>query len=84
MFFFVFDFRSRSGYDSSSGGESENEYGVSICRVGNNQSQNSAATNASNSQGKHINKGRWTKEEVRETRTNRVVRGKCYKYPKNY
>lgn len=54
---------SRSGYDSSSGGESENEYGVSICRVGSNQSQNSAATNASNSQGKHINKGRWTKEE---------------------
>lgn len=57
--------RSRSGYDSSSGGESDNEYNVIACRGASNQSQNPNTTNASsNGQGKHINKGRWTKEEV--------------------
>ncbi|XP_015438293.1 PREDICTED: transcriptional activator Myb isoform X1 [Dufourea novaeangliae] len=58
--------KSRSGYDSSSGGESDNEYsGSSVCRGGGgHQSQNPAATSASiQGQGKHINKGRWTKEE---------------------
>ncbi|XP_050584381.1 transcriptional activator Myb isoform X3 [Bombus affinis] len=55
---------SRSGYDSSSGGESDNEYNVIACRGASNQSQNPNATNASSiGQGKHINKGRWTKEE---------------------
>lgn len=57
--------RSRSGYDSSSGGESDNEYNIIACRGASNQSQNPNTTNASsNGQGKHINKGRWTKEEV--------------------
>ncbi|XP_017753264.1 PREDICTED: transcriptional activator Myb isoform X2 [Eufriesea mexicana] len=56
--------RSRSGYDSSSGGESDNEYNAIACRGASNQSQNTTTTNASNhGQGKHINKGRWTKEE---------------------
>ena len=56
--------RSRSGYDSSSGGDSDNEYSGSLCRGATNQSQNPATTNASNhGQGKHVNKGRWTKEE---------------------
>ncbi|XP_029035286.2 myb protein isoform X1 [Osmia bicornis bicornis] len=55
---------SRSGYDSSSGGESDNEYSASVCRGTGNQSQNATASNAnSHGQGKHINKGRWTKEE---------------------
>ncbi|XP_076287116.1 proto-oncogene like protein Myb isoform X2 [Lasioglossum baleicum] len=55
---------SRSGYDSSSGGDSDNEYSGSVCRGAANQSQNPAATNASlQGQGKHINKGRWTKSE---------------------
>ncbi|XP_076623299.1 proto-oncogene like protein Myb isoform X2 [Colletes latitarsis] len=55
---------SRSGYDSSSGGDSDNEYSGSVCRGVANQSQNPASTNAStHGQGKHINKGRWTKEE---------------------
>ncbi|XP_012244200.1 transcriptional activator Myb isoform X3 [Bombus impatiens] len=55
---------SRSGYDSSSGGESDNEYNIIACRGASNQSQNPNTTNASsNGQGKHINKGRWTKEE---------------------
>ncbi|XP_026672281.1 transcriptional activator Myb isoform X2 [Ceratina calcarata] len=53
---------SRSGYDSSSGGESDNEYSASVCRGAGNQSQNPNTT-ASHGQGKHINKGRWTKEE---------------------
>lgn len=53
---------SRSGYDSSSGGDSDNEYSASACRGG--QSQNPGTTNGSSQgQGKHINKGRWTKEE---------------------
>ncbi|XP_078041418.1 proto-oncogene like protein Myb isoform X2 [Augochlora pura] len=56
--------RSRSGYDSSSGGDSDIEYSGSVCRGAANQSQNPAATNASaQGQGKHINKGRWTKLE---------------------
>ncbi|XP_076764602.1 proto-oncogene like protein Myb isoform X2 [Xylocopa sonorina] len=56
--------RSRSGYDSSSGGESDNEYSATVCRGATNQSQNPATTNANaHGQGKHINKGRWTKEE---------------------
>ncbi|XP_076171527.1 proto-oncogene like protein Myb isoform X2 [Ptiloglossa arizonensis] len=56
--------RSRSGYDSSSGGDSDTEYSGSVCRGATNQSQNPASTNASiHGQGKHINKGRWTKEE---------------------
>lgn len=59
--------RSRSGYDSSSGGESDNEYNTPVSQ-GNqvqNQAQNSISTNITNyGQGKHINKGRWTKEEV--------------------
>ncbi|XP_017792341.1 PREDICTED: myb protein [Habropoda laboriosa] len=55
---------SRSGYDSSSGGESDNECSATVCRGASNQSQNPTTTNASNhGQGKHINKGRWTKEE---------------------
>ncbi|XP_012542405.1 myb protein isoform X2 [Monomorium pharaonis] len=55
--------RSRSGYDSSSGGESDNEYSTSTNRV-QNQVQNQIPTAATNyAQGKHINKGRWTKEE---------------------
>ncbi|XP_014484302.1 PREDICTED: transcriptional activator Myb isoform X2 [Dinoponera quadriceps] len=57
---------SRSGYDSSSGGDSDNEYSTPIGRVSQVQSQvqNQASANGpSHSQGKHINKGRWTKEE---------------------
>ncbi|XP_076649263.1 proto-oncogene like protein Myb isoform X2 [Halictus rubicundus] len=55
---------SRSGYDSSSGGDSDNEYSGIVCRGAANQSQNPAATNANaQGQGKHINKGRWTKLE---------------------
>ncbi|XP_076386354.1 proto-oncogene like protein Myb isoform X1 [Megachile rotundata] len=53
---------SRSGYDSSSGGESDGEYSASVCRGTSNQSQNPTSSN-SHGQGKHINKGRWTKEE---------------------
>ncbi|KAH0948440.1 hypothetical protein HN011_008760, partial [Eciton burchellii] len=56
---------SRSGYNSSSGGDSDNEYGVSI-NQGNqvqNQAQNQILNKPPNQQGKHINKGRWTKEE---------------------
>ncbi|XP_033340328.1 proto-oncogene like protein Myb isoform X2 [Megalopta genalis] len=56
--------RSRSGYDSSSGGDSDIEYSGSVCRGAASQSQNPAATNAgAQGQGKHINKGRWTKLE---------------------
>ncbi|XP_070149694.1 myb protein isoform X1 [Polyergus mexicanus] len=57
--------RSRSGYDSSSGGESDNEYGmVSQDNQVQNQVQNQISINGpSHGQGKHINKGRWTKEE---------------------
>lgn len=57
--------KSRSGYDSSSGEDSENEYGTGIVRAGSSQSQNNPGNvNASSQgQGKHINKGRWTKEE---------------------
>ncbi|RLU27605.1 hypothetical protein DMN91_001409 [Ooceraea biroi] len=62
---------SRSGYDSNSGEESDNEYDTSI-RQGNqvqNQAQSQiltdshAANSRNHGQGKHINKGRWTKEE---------------------
>ncbi|CAL1680545.1 unnamed protein product [Lasius platythorax] len=57
--------RSRSGYDSSSGGDSDNEYGmVSQGNQVQNQVQNQISINVpSHGQGKHINKGRWTKEE---------------------
>ncbi|XP_011150493.1 myb protein isoform X3 [Harpegnathos saltator] len=57
---------SRSGYDSSSGGDSDTEYNTPICRISQvqSQAQNQASANgSSHSQGKHINKGRWTKEE---------------------
>ncbi|XP_025991710.1 myb-related protein A isoform X2 [Solenopsis invicta] len=55
--------RSRSGYDSSSGGESDNEYSTSGNQV-QNQAQNQIPTAVTSyAQGKHINKGRWTKEE---------------------
>lgn len=65
QYFLCFFLRSRSGYDSSSGGESDNEYNAIACRGAGNQSQNPNTTNASShGQGKHINKGRWTKEEV--------------------
>ena len=68
-------FRSRSGYDSSSGGESDNEYNVVACRGASNQSQNPTTANASNhGQGKHINKGRWTKEEVTTSINNSLIR----------
>ncbi|XP_077257203.1 proto-oncogene like protein Myb isoform X1 [Temnothorax americanus] len=56
---------SRSGYDSSSGGESDNEYSTPASH-GNqvqNQASNQIPANISYGQGKHINKGRWTKEE---------------------
>ncbi|KAG8040996.1 hypothetical protein G9C98_001984 [Cotesia typhae] len=59
---------SRSGYDSSSGDESENDY--QIASYSNSHSVNptssstaSTTTSTNNAQGKHINKGRWTKEE---------------------
>ncbi|XP_011873461.1 PREDICTED: myb protein isoform X2 [Vollenhovia emeryi] len=53
---------SRSGYDSSSG-ESDNEYGAPVSQV-QNQAPSQRPTNIANyGQGKHINKGRWTKEE---------------------
>ncbi|KAG7211371.1 hypothetical protein KM043_010660 [Ampulex compressa] len=55
---------SRSGYDSSSGGDSDIEYSTPVSRGNGSQAQNSGLTNASShGQGKHINKGRWTKEE---------------------
>ncbi|KAK2583941.1 hypothetical protein KPH14_001201 [Odynerus spinipes] len=56
---------SRSGYDSSSGEDSENEYGTGVVRASSSQSQNNPgnANASSQGQGKHINKGRWTKEE---------------------
>ncbi|XP_074116228.1 proto-oncogene like protein Myb isoform X2 [Cotesia typhae] len=61
-------FNSRSGYDSSSGDESENDY--QIASYSNSHSVNptssstaSTTTSTNNAQGKHINKGRWTKEE---------------------
>lgn len=63
-------FRSRSGYDSTSGGDSDNEYNPSLNQENQvqsqaqNQVQNQISTTSHN-QGKHINKGRWTKEEVR-------------------
>ncbi|XP_015591202.1 myb-related protein B isoform X2 [Cephus cinctus] len=52
--------RSRSGYDSSSGDDSESE-NSSLAQIS-NQSQN-LGSNSGQGQGKHINKGRWTKEE---------------------
>ncbi|XP_043501119.1 myb protein isoform X1 [Polistes fuscatus] len=56
---------SRSGYDSSSGEDSESEYSTGIVRPSSSQSQNNLGNSNVNShnQGKHINKGRWTKEE---------------------
>lgn len=62
----MFFLRSRSGYDSSSGGESDNEYNAIAYRGADNQSQNQNTNTSSHGQGKHINKGRWTKEEVIE------------------
>ncbi|XP_066589684.1 transcriptional activator Myb isoform X2 [Prorops nasuta] len=55
--------RSRSGYDSSSGDESEVEQKPSICPSGSGQGTSGGTTVAGQPQGKHINKGRWTKEE---------------------
>ncbi|XP_012257198.1 myb protein isoform X2 [Athalia rosae] len=55
--------RSRSGYDSSSGDESEGEYGSSSLNPAGSINSNSGTTAAQNGPGKHINKGRWTKEE---------------------
>ncbi|XP_067204827.1 myb protein isoform X2 [Linepithema humile] len=64
--------RSRSGYDSTSGGDSDIEYGTSINQENQVQSQvqnqapsqvQNQISTASHNQGKHINKGRWTKEE---------------------
>ena len=58
-------FRSRSGYDSSSGGESDNEYStVSQGSQVQSQAQNQLPSVTNYGQGKHINKGRWTKDEV--------------------
>ncbi|XP_032667141.1 transcriptional activator Myb isoform X2 [Odontomachus brunneus] len=57
---------SRSGYDSSSGGDSDNEYNTPTSRNSQVRSQGhnqGSANGSSQSQGKHINKGRWTKEE---------------------
>ncbi|XP_011642017.1 myb protein isoform X1 [Pogonomyrmex barbatus] len=58
---------SRSGYDSSSGGESDNEYSTLVSQAVNqaqNQAENQVPITVTNyGQGKHINKGRWTKEE---------------------
>ncbi|KAL0122545.1 hypothetical protein PUN28_007329 [Cardiocondyla obscurior] len=52
---------SRSGYDSSSGGESDSEY---ITPNRSNRGQIQSQISITNyGQGKHINKGRWTKEE---------------------
>lgn len=54
---------SRSGYDSSSGDESEGEYGSSSLNPTNSLNSNTGTTNPQQGPGKHINKGRWTKEE---------------------
>ncbi|XP_018311829.1 myb protein isoform X2 [Mycetomoellerius zeteki] len=55
---------SRSGYDSSSGGESDNEYStVSQGSQVQSQAQNQLPSVTNYGQGKHINKGRWTKDE---------------------
>ncbi|XP_034940671.1 transcriptional activator Myb [Chelonus insularis] len=57
---------SRSGYDSSSGDESESEYHVASYSTTSHSTNPTTATTSSGSsaaQGKHINKGRWTKEE---------------------
>ncbi|KYN14706.1 Transcriptional activator Myb [Trachymyrmex cornetzi] len=60
----VYHFRSRSGYDSSSGGESDNEYStVSQGSQVQSQAQNQLPSVTNYGQGKHINKGRWTKDE---------------------
>ncbi|XP_020295281.1 myb protein isoform X2 [Pseudomyrmex gracilis] len=60
---------SQSCYDSSSGGESDSEY-FSRCNKEQSQVQNRAQNqvqdqipSTASNQGKHINKGRWTKEE---------------------
>lgn len=67
--------RSQSCYDSSSGGESDSEY-FSRCNKEQSQVQNRAQNQVQDqipstapNQGKHINKGRWTKEEVRLLRS---------------
>ncbi|XP_032454572.1 transcription factor MYB3R-3 isoform X9 [Nasonia vitripennis] len=54
---------SRSGYDSSSGDESEVEYNLSACNQTASQPANPNTTAGNSGQGKQINKGRWTKEE---------------------
>lgn len=54
----ISDCRSRSGYDSSSGDESEGEYPSAY------PANSTAATSNNQPQGKQISKGRWTKEEV--------------------
>nr|XP_046484067.1 myb protein isoform X1 [Neodiprion pinetum]XP_046484068.1 myb protein isoform X1 [Neodiprion pinetum] len=54
---------SRSGYGSSSGDESEGEYGSSSLNPANSLNSNSGTNTAQQGPGKHINKGRWTKEE---------------------
>lgn len=65
-----FCFRSRSGYDSSSGDESESEYNAGSYPSNSNSANSGGTSNTTStsgtsaSHGKHINKGRWTKEEV--------------------
>lgn len=75
--YFFPNYRSRSAYDSSSAEDSEGEYSnpanfhssnlaqspASIVAANNNQASTTATSNSA-AQGKHINKGRWTKEEV--------------------
>ncbi|XP_011304253.1 myb protein isoform X1 [Fopius arisanus] len=57
--------RSRSGYDSSSGDESESDYNIQSYQANahNANAPATVSTGATAPQGKHINKGRWTKEE---------------------
>ncbi|KAK0086526.1 hypothetical protein PV325_003045 [Microctonus aethiopoides] len=60
---------SRSGYDSSSGDESESEYNAGSYPSNSNSANSGGTSNTTStsgtsaSHGKHINKGRWTKEE---------------------
>ncbi|XP_057321397.1 myb-related protein B isoform X1 [Microplitis mediator] len=62
---------SRSGYDSSSGDESESDYQVasyssnahSVNQTTTTATATTTSNSTSNAQSKHINKGRWTKEE---------------------
>ncbi|XP_012276187.1 myb-related protein B isoform X2 [Orussus abietinus] len=60
--------KSRSGYDSSSGDDTESEYSSPLNRANrangaNPRIQNPSTSSGTQLQGKHINKGRWTKEE---------------------